>query len=111
MPIARPVYLCNGHLGVCSGRRVAVRTQILHRRGGIVPSRKGVSLLLVSPSGGGTLRAVGGTRWVHLLSTLDDLRKIPIHFAGMSQMARDASAIVVMCGPMKRDRAWRGTGV
>jgi len=40
-------------------------------------------------------------RWARLLSLLYDLRKIPIHFASMSQMARDASAIVVMVDPRK----------
>jgi len=37
-----------------------------------------------------------GTHRVRLLSSLDDLRKISIHFVRMSQMGRDVSAIVVI---------------
>jgi hypothetical protein len=57
------------------------------RKACVVPSDE--ALLLVFPSGAVRVGCV-------FSPPLHDLRKIPIHFARMSQMVRDASAIVVI---------------
>jgi hypothetical protein len=55
--------------GVRSRRGAAVRTQIPYCRSSGAPSREGVPLLPISPSGGGTLRAAHGARWGRFLSS------------------------------------------
>lgn len=59
-----------------------------------------LTVLVVTPSGGGTLRAMRGACGVRLFSPLHDLRKILIYFASMAQIVRDASAIVVTDVPL-----------
>ena len=80
--------------------RFAVRMQTPPRCGGTAPPREDVALWLVSPSVGCKLTADRGTLWVRLPS-LYDLRKIPTCFASLSQMARDARAIVFMVNACK----------
>jgi len=59
-----------------------------------------LTVLVFTPSGSGTLRAMRGACGVHFFSPLHDLRKILIYFASMSQIVRDAGAIVVTDVPL-----------